>query len=138
MVKKEEFQTVKYYQSTRPRLTGRRLRPAVTLTGRPTAPGPGTGARNTAPAARAPLTQVRQRSGRRTADPRRPRLPIRAYARRRRTRRWSMPRPRAPDRGRDPRPTGNRSAGSGLGWVLVLLRSAIIVRRGGRGSVLAL
>ena len=27
MVKKEEFQTVKYYQSTRPRLTGRRLRP---------------------------------------------------------------------------------------------------------------
>lgn len=32
MVKKEEFQTVKYYQSTRPRLTGRRLRPAVTLT----------------------------------------------------------------------------------------------------------
>ena len=33
MVKKEEFQTVKYYQSTRPRLTGRRLRPPpVTLT----------------------------------------------------------------------------------------------------------
>ena len=32
MVKKEEFQTVKYYQSTRPRLTGRRLASAVTLT----------------------------------------------------------------------------------------------------------
>ena len=32
MVKKEVFQTVKYYQSTRPRLTGRRASSAVTLT----------------------------------------------------------------------------------------------------------
>ena len=136
MVKKEEFHELLNTTSLHVHVSPAGGFVPPSRSRRPTAPG--TGARNTAPAARAPLTQVRQRSGRRTADPRRPRLPIRAYARRRRTRRWSMPRPRAPDRGRDPRPTGNRPAGSGLGLVLVLLRSAIIVRRGGRGSVLAL